>query len=134
MTFDDVTDKVSLERLYNAQLANQQSILNEMPEGLLIFNDEGRLKLWNTRYEELFKSDKAFLSSEPLLIDVLDISRSALQVSDDIWDLLRQKILMALETADGTIDLTLSDGRLICLRMSRLPDGGMMCVYTLKQQ
>ncbi len=129
MTFDDVSDKVSMERLYNAELANQQSILNQMPEALLIFNEEGRLKLWNSRYETLFKADAAFLKTEPLLMDVLDAQKPILVASDDIWELLRQKILLALESEDGAIELTLPDGVIVSLKMSRLPDGGMMCVY-----
>ena len=128
MTFDDVSDKISLERLYNTQLANQQSILNQFPDALLVFNEEGRLKLWNSAYENLFQTTVDFLKSEPLLIDVLENQKSILCSSDDIWDLLSQKILNALEE-DSLLDLDLSSGKKITLKTSRLPDGGLLLRY-----
>ena len=133
MTFDDVSDKVSMERMYNAQLSNQQSILNEMPEALLIFGEEGRLKLWNAPYEKLFEADKAFLQTEPLLMDVLESQKSFWVASDDLWDLVRQKILTALENEEKSIELTGANDTVLTLKMSRLPDGGMMCVYSPKK-
>jgi len=129
MTFDDVSDKISLEGLYNTQLANQQSILNEMPVGILIFNEEGRLKLWNTHYETLFNASKDFLKTEPLLIDVLDSQKTLLVSSDDIWDLMRPKILMSLDDEQNTLPLTLTNGQSIKLCANRLPDGGLLIKY-----
>ena len=105
MTFDDVSDKISLERLYNTQLANQQSILNQFPDALLVFDEEGRLKLGNSAYENLFQTTVDFLKSEPLLIDVLDNQKSALVFSDDVWDLMRPKILASLEDENNKIAL-----------------------------
>ena len=132
MTFDDVSDKVSMERLYNTQIANQQSILNEVPEALLIFNEEGRLKLWNARYEEWFDADVKFLQTEPLFIDVLEAQKTRLAISDDIWELLKQKILIAPENTDERIELTLSNSSVLNLKMTHLPEGGMMCLYSEK--
>ena len=121
-----------MERMYNAQLANQQSILNELPQALLIFNEEGRLKLWNAPYEKLFEADTGFLQSEPLLMDVLESQKAHLVASDDLWDLVRQKILTALENEQETIELPAADDTFINLKMSRLPDGGIMCIYGKK--
>ena len=129
MTFDDVSDKVSLERLYNAQLANQQSVLNEMPIGILIFSEEGRLKTWNAYYEKLFNASKDFLQTEPLLMDVLDSQKSLLVSSDDIWDLMRPKILMSLEDENNRLSLTLTSGKIVELCANRLPDGGLLIKY-----
>ena len=132
MTFDDVSDKVSMERMYNAQLSNQQSILNEIPQALLIFNEEGRLKLWNAPYEKLFDADKNFLQTEPLLMDVLESQKSFWVASDDLWDLVRQKILTVLENEKEQAELTTSDDTVLLLKMTRLPDGGIMCIYSKK--
>ena len=128
MTFDDVSDKISLERLYNTQLANQQSILNQFSQALLVFNEEGRLKLWNSAYEHLFNTTSDFLKSEPLLIDVLNSQKNTLCSSDDIWDLLSQKILNALEE-DSLLELNLTSGKGVLLKTSRLPDGGLLLRY-----
>ena len=128
MTFDDVSDKISLERLYNTQLANQQSILNQFSQALLVFNEEGRLKLWNSAYEHLFNTSSDFLKSEPLLIDVLNSQKNVLCSSDDIWDLLSQKILNALEE-DSLLELNLTSGTGVLLKTSRLPDGGLLLRY-----
>ena len=134
MTFDDVSDKISMERMYNEQLANQQSILNEIPQALLIFNEEGRLRLWNTPYEKLFEADKSFLQTEPLLMDVLESQKSFWVASDDLWDLVRQKILTALENEKEQAELTTSSDMVLLLKMTRLPDGGIMCIYDVKKE
>lgn len=130
MTFDNVSDKVSLERSYNKQLANQQSILNLLTEGLLIFNEEGRLKGYNTRYVELFEADENFLQSEPVLMDVLDSQKLCLAASDDIWELLKQKILLIFDDATEKVDLSLHE-KSYCVKCSRLPDGGFLLFYEL---
>ena len=134
MTFDDVSDKISMERMYNAQLANQQSILNEIPQALLIFNEEGRLKLWNTSYEKLFEADKNFLQTEPLLMDILESQKLFWVASDDLWALVRQKILTALENEKESVELNAANNQIITLKMARMPDGGIMCSYDFKKQ
>lgn len=131
MTFDDVTDKVSLERQYNEQLTNQQSILNKMIQGLLIFNQEGRLKGYNTPYVKMFEADDDFLKSEPLLQDVLNSQKNILCSSDDVWDLLKQKILLQMETEEQlTVQLNKTQNCII--KSTHLPDGGLLITYELK--
>ena len=129
MTFDDVSDKVSLECLYNSELANQQSILNAMPSALLVFNEEGHLKLWNRRYETLFQSDPNFLKTEPLLMDVLDSQKNSLVTTDDVWDLLKPQILTSLEDESNRMNITLVNDISVQLSVNYLPDGGLLLRY-----
>ncbi len=133
MTFDDVTDKISLERSYNEQLNNQQSILNRMLQGLLIFNQEGRLKGYNIPYVKLFGGAETFLKSEPSLMDTLDSQKNVLSASDDIWEILKQKILLELESTDGKIELLLNGNTPCVLKSTHLPDGGLLLSYELKK-
>lgn len=131
MTFDDVTDKVSLERQYNEQITNQQSILNKMIQGLLIFNQEGRLKGYNLPYVKMFKADEDFLKSEPLLQDTLDSQKNILSNSDDVWELLKQKILLQLETEEQ-ITVQINRRKECAIKSTHLPDGGLLVTYELK--
>ena len=131
MTFDDVTDKVSLERQYNEQLTNQQSILNKMIQGLLIFNQEGRLKGYNTTYAKMFNVDESFLKSEPLLQDVLDSQKNFLCTSDDVWDMLKQKILLQIETEEQ-LTIALENKQNCIIKSTHLPDGGLLITYEIK--
>ena len=113
------------------RICSPAEIVRGRSDALLIFNEEGRLQLWNTPYENLFKADIEFLKTEPLLIDVLDTQKTSLVLSDDIWDLLRQKILLSLDDENEKLDLVLLNETKIILKSNRLPDGGLMLRYEI---
>ena len=75
------------------------------------------------------KSSSEFLKTEPLLIDVLDSQKQMLVSSDDIWDLMRPKILLSLEDENNRMPLTLTSGKRLQLCSSHLPDGGLLLKY-----
>lgn len=129
MTFEDVTDRVSLERSFNEQIEIQKSIINHLPEAMIVFNADGRLRLYNTAYALLFAPQTDLAASEPLMADVLESQRAVLAQSDDVWRLLKQKILAVVETRDGVLTMQLADKSLLTLRAAGLPDGGMLLRY-----
>ena len=100
-----------------------------MSVALLVFNEEGRLTLWNKRYIDLFKASLDFLKTEPLLMDVLDSQKNSLVLSDDIWDLMKPKILMFLEDENYKMSLNLVSDIQVELIATHLPDGGLLLRY-----
>ena len=129
MIFEDVTDRVSLERSFNEQIEIQKALINHMPEGIIVFNGLGRLKLYNSAYVKMFLADENFLAGEPLLMDVLESQRDALAQSEDVWHLLKQKILLAFEQETDQVKLTFTDKRRGMLTVGHLPDGGLLLTY-----
>lgn len=131
MTFEDVTDRVSLESSYNEQIEIQRSIINHLTEGMIVFNAAGILKLFNEAYLKLFKADAAFLKGEPTLMDVLESQKNILAQSEDIWLLLKEKILLSIENEKSAMPIQTSDNLLMVFKTARLPDGGLLLSYEI---
>ena len=52
--FDDITDKISLERRYNTLMAVQKETLDHLFEGLIVFGTDYRIRLSNPAIERLW--------------------------------------------------------------------------------
>ena len=50
MTFEDVTSNLELESSYNTLIAVQRETLDNLAEGVSVFGEDGRLKLWNPSF------------------------------------------------------------------------------------
>lgn len=130
MVFEDITDRFSLERSFNEQLAIQKSIINHTKEGIIVFDGDGRLKLYNAAYVRLFPNPKESLLHEPLLLDVLEMQKQMLCESDDVWSLLKNKILSTIEEApDEPLTLSTQTGTTLSFKCVHLPDGGLLLSY-----
>ena len=130
MIFENITDRYTLERSFHEQTAIQRSIINHMKEGIIVFDKDGRLKLFNPSYVHLFSLPKESLLHEPLLLEVLETQKAILCSSDDVWTLLKEKILTTIEEGKDTpFKLTILDGSNIYMKCVHLPDGGLLLSY-----
>ena len=131
--YDDVTDRLELERARNTTQAVQQVILDHLLEGLAVFGSDGRLKLFNARFGGIWDLSKDFLESEPHVSDVIESCRglifdASLQASE--WLPLKDRIIEnALERSSRVSRLLLTDGRSIQCSGVPLPDGAMLYTY-----
>ena len=48
--YEDVTDRLALERSYNTSIEVQRETLDNLYEAIAVFGSDGRLKLWNPAY------------------------------------------------------------------------------------
>ena len=55
--FDDVTERIELESRYNALMRVQGETLDTLKEGVAVFGSDGRLKLHNRAFAELWRLD-----------------------------------------------------------------------------
>ena len=131
--YDDVTDRLELERARNTTQAVQGAILDHLLEGLAVFGSDGRLKLFNARFSGIWDLSKDFLESEPHVSDVIESCRglifdTSLQASE--WRPLKDRIIEnALERSSRMSRLLLTDGRSIRCSGVPLPDGAMLYTY-----
>lgn len=127
--YEDVTDRLALERSYNTLIAVQRETLDNLHEGIAVFGESGRLQICNPNFNKQWRLSKEFTASEPHLRDVLERC-SALFATDD-WprylDNLtarfqqRQFFALRFERTDGTVvDCT-------CVP---LPDGATLLTFT----
>ena len=73
--FEDISDRLATSREYNSLMNVQQEILNNIEEAVLIFGGNGRLKLYNQAYVELWNASREDLNNEPTFNDLIEMQK-----------------------------------------------------------
>ena len=132
--FDDVTDKLDLERSVKALDAVQRETLNNLHEGVAVFGGDGRLKLHNPVFAALWNFEHGALGDETHVTDFVERTRDLITVPggwDDLsWGVHKEKViarLMGRESCTGQLEL--DNGTVIDYANVPLPDGAMLLSY-----
>ena len=128
ITYEDVTDTLRVERLYNTLIQVQRETLDHLFEGIVVFGSDGRLKLCNPAYERIWGLGPPDLQNEPHVSVIVDRIRAYFP-SNLSWPRLRQRIISRVadrEPRRGRLERT--DGSVLVFSSLPLPDGG--CLYT----
>ena len=128
--YEDVTDRLALERSYNTSIAVQRETINNLHEAIAVFGGDGRLKLSNPAVTEMWElpSNESMLDSH--IGDLLEQTRRYFPESDD-WDHRKQRLILAItepEPKSGRLERI--DGKVINFSCVPLPDGGCLLGYT----
>ena len=109
--YEDVTDRLALERSYNTLIAVQRETLDNLHEGIVVFGEDGRLTLSNPTFLKLWHLPAEFVASEPHIKQTLERCRP-LFVTED-WEAFvtnlvarfqqRQFFALRFERADGSV-------------------------------
>ncbi len=129
MNFEDVTSRLELESSYNTLIAVQKETLDNLEEGVAVYGGDGRLKLWNPAFAQMWGCEPEMLSGEPHVTKVIDRVSTFFNETD--WlDIRESMISLALERS-------LNEGRVVRLNETvldystlPLPDGGVLITYT----
>lgn len=126
--FEDVTDRLALERSYNTLIAVQQETLDHMRESIAVFGSDGRLQLSNPALKDLWQLDDELLEGKPhlsmLAIDIpLDEARPGYQDEEDIRARLPAWVSDRKHRSGRWYR---KDGLVIDYALVPLPDGGVM--------
>lgn len=128
-TFEDVTDRLALERSYNTATAVQRATLNNLLEAVAVFGSDGRLKLHNRIYREIWDFDEAVLSGNPHVSELIDRMQE-LQPNITEWPEFRADLLRKItEPSSDNGRMTVGDGRVLDYALVPLPDGDCLAVY-----
>lgn len=128
-TYEDFTDRLALERSYNTLIAVQRETLDHLREAVAVFGADGRLRLYNPAYVELWNHQPDELSGEPRLGDLLETYWPFFAGVAD-WPAFKtemQGLLTDRTPRDGRI--ARSDGSILYYASYPLPDGGEMVTY-----
>jgi len=136
-TFDDISDNLDLQRSYKELGAVQTETLDNLHEGVAVFGSDGRLKLYNPVYANLWELDDAILTAKPHLSEILERTRALRPAPDNstVWldeDWVKHKTLLAAQLlsraqSDGRLNLT--NGKAIKYVNVPLPDGAVLLSY-----
>lgn len=130
LTFEDVTDKLTLERSFNTMIEVQQATLDNLSDGIAVFGEDGCLRLSNPVFARLWGLTPDFIAGEPHIGDVIEQCRPLLergQASDEDWGRFRDEFVgtvMGREAQTG--QLSRADGQMLSFGLVPLPDGGVL--------
>ncbi len=130
MSFEDVTDRLALERSYNTLIAVQRETLDHLFEGVAVYGADGRLKLFNPVYARLWSLSESFLSGEPHVREVVPETRAYFDIPDEDWPALMDRIVgQSTEPNARGRRRERADGSVIEWAQVPLPDGANLFTF-----
>lgn len=127
--FEDVTDRLALERSYNTLIAVQRATLNNLHEGVAVFGSDGLLRLYNPAFSEIWDIDEDVLAAEPHMTDVLARCEPLFDGSDALHRFRDQVFSEDAERVVKGGRLSRADGSEIDYTAVPLPDGATLLTY-----
>src|SRR3546814_12230169 len=100
LSYEDVTDRLALERSYNTLTEVQRETIDNLYEGVAVFGADGRTKLFNPGLCRIWGLDPDFLRGEPHVREVLPRVRPLFNVSDK-----DRKSVVQGKSVSGRVDL-----------------------------
>jgi signal transduction histidine kinase len=127
--YEDVTDRLALEADFKTALEVQRETLDNLYEAIAVFGSDGRLKLWNPAYAQVWRLAAEDLAGEPHVADIIEKTRSFYDAGGD-WGTLKRRIIARL-TAHGAASTRLErqDGSILQAVTVPLPDGNILLSY-----
>jgi signal transduction histidine kinase len=126
--FDDVSERLELERRHNALIRVQGETLENLAEAVAVFGSDGRLDLHNSALVRSWKLDPQILENRPH-IEAVIAACLPLHGDDAIWSQLRAAItgLESREPVSGRLERT--DGSVVSCATVPLPDGATLVTF-----
>jgi signal transduction histidine kinase len=130
LIYEDVTDRMSLERSYNTLIEVQRETLDKLYEGVAVFGADGRLKLHNPAYAKIWHLPPERLANEPHVRDLLAASRRFFAIEDRDWDeALELRVAGTTDPGPRSGRRERSDGTVIDWAQVPLPDGASLFTF-----
>jgi signal transduction histidine kinase len=127
--YEDVTDRLALERSYNTLIEVQRESLDNLFEGIAVIGTDGRLKLHNPAYRKIWGLSEADLAGEPHLGEIVEKTRSFYDDGSN-WPDLKQRIIARISAGALVRDLLdRTDGSVLQVATVPLPDGNVLLSY-----
>ena len=127
--YDDVTEEFALKRRYELMIHVQKETLDHLTEAVALFATDGRLKLFNPAFANLWRLDPKTLEKE-LHVDEVVTSMRELHGDETTWRDIKRAVTElsdARRTLNGQIQR--EDGCTIDYALLPLPDGATLLSF-----
>jgi len=126
--FNDVTERLDLERRFDALINVQGETVDNLTEALAVFGSDGRIRLFNPAFTTMWRIDPLDLLEHPHIEVVIDLARPLLG-DDATWRRLRTAVT-ALDRRDPVaVRIERRDGMVADCSTVPLPDGGTLVAF-----
>ncbi len=128
MTMEDVTNLLQLETSYNTLMAVQQETMDNLAEGIVVFGEDGRIRLSNKAFSSIWHFSPKDLAGSAHISNLAE--KVKILFSDNIWPKIHQIILSnGLEREPRRGRLQRKDGSILEYSIMPLPDGNILNSY-----
>ncbi|MBC8157965.1 MAG: PAS-domain containing protein [Alphaproteobacteria bacterium] len=129
VAYEDLTERLSLERSLNELNAVQRETLDNLFEGIAVFGGDGRLRLHNPAFRELWELGRDAPAAGIHVSAFVEKAVSFLPADESsaAEDILTSGRLMSREPNSGRVSR--SDGRVLDYATVPLPDGAVLVSF-----
>jgi signal transduction histidine kinase len=126
--FDDVTERLDLERRFDALIRVQGETLDNLTEGVVVFGSDGRLRLHNPAFVQMWRVAPETLAQRPHIETVIGLCRP-LHDDEVNWYALRSAVTTIDNREQLIARLDRRDGSVIDCSTVPLPDGATLVAF-----
>ncbi|WP_321337892.1 ATP-binding protein [uncultured Cohaesibacter sp.] len=127
--FENVTERLDLEKRYNALIRMQSETLDHLNDGVVVFGSDGRLRMSNPAFSRLWDFQEDQLEGEPHVAAVLELCRRKYD-STKVWATLIGSVVGLEDKREGVMGrMDCIDGRFLDYASIPLPDGATMITF-----
>lgn len=130
LLFKDITSELDLRTRYNAMIKTQSKTLDSLHEAVVVFGSDGRLKLSNEAFAELWGLEEELLRDEPDYDDIADCCVPLFH-DREVWKQIKGHITDPSSNArqETTGEMKRADGSVITYVTKPLPDGNTLIAF-----
>jgi signal transduction histidine kinase len=126
--FDDVTERLDLERRFDALIRVQGETLDNLTEAVAVFGSDGRVRLHNPAFARMWSLAPETLAARPHIEAVTALCQP-LHGDEATWQALRAAITAIDNREPLTCRLERRDGSVIDCSTVPLPDGATLVAF-----
>jgi len=126
--FDDVTKSLDLERRFDALIRVQRETLDNLSEAVAVFASDGRLRLFNPAFADMWRLEPDSLALRPHVEAVIAACRP-LHADDATWQSLRGAVTGLEQRTPMSRRIERGDGSVVDWATVPLPDGATLVTF-----
>jgi len=130
LLFSDITDELKLKAQYNALIQVQQATLDKLSDAVAVFGSDGRLRLYNEAFAQLWGATTAQLEAASDFDGVVELC--VRRVHDlQLWRELKARVTDIDPQARAPLagEVRTSDRRIVAYQSRPLPDGATLIAF-----
>ena len=121
--FEDISDKIALEREINSFYAVQKETLDHLQEGILVFGTDNRIKMTNPIVNDMWNKAEKFDSTNTHIRKFFEESESLFVSKTELEVWISKLISVATQRVEFSDTIELSSGKTLDYTYIPLPDG-----------
>lgn len=127
--YENVTEQIDLESRFNALARVQGETLDNLSEAVAVFGSDGKLRLWNPAFGQIWNLEEDQLAALPHVNEVVS-SCTLNDIEKEAWDKLAGNVTGLLDNRTQKVSrLERHNGDVLDYATVPLPDGGTLVTF-----